>query len=428
MGTNKKGTAKKRSNKRPTSNPSGRTNPVHRKKIKKKTDERLAYRKAIEEKEDIMRKLESFGILAGGIAHDFNNILTGILGNISLAKTLINSSDQAYFRLIEAERSSLRATELSNQLLGFSKGGNPVKTVTSIADMLGHSVQFALKGSNVRSQFFLKKELWNVEIDVGQMGQAIRNLVINAQQAMPEGGTLQVFAENLIVETDYFDGIPFKKGPYVKVSFKDFGSGIQEKHLSKIFDPYFTTKQEGSGLGLSLTFSIMMKHGGYVTAESTFGKGATFHLYLPANAGRKSALSEKQEEIVKMGKGKILLIDDEESVRDVVKVMLRHLGYEAETARGGKEGIRMFRKMNKSLHPYDLVISDLTIPGDLGGVEILKKLQEITPQAKVIVSSGYSNDPILADPRAKGFSDMIRKPYSIKELGDALFRVLVGRT
>ncbi len=386
----------------------------------------ISKNKKMEEELGKAQKLESLGILAGGIAHDFNNILTGILGNISLAKNWIDASDRAFIRLTEAEKASLRATELANQLLTFAKGGSPVKNPASIVDMLGRTVQFALRGSNVRGQFFLKENLWSIEVDEGQISQVIQNLVINAQQAMPDGGALQVYAENLIIETDHFDGIPFKKGDYVKISFKDFGVGIQRNHLSKIFDPYFTTKQKGSGLGLSIVFSVIKKHDGYITVESIPGAGTTFHIYLPASVKKTLPRRGKEEEGLMMGRGKVLLIDDEEGVREVAKVMLRHLGYETDLANESGEAVAMFQKKMKNAHPYDLVITDLTIPGDIGGVEILRKLKEIDPQIRVIVSSGYSNNPIMADPRANGFSDMIKKPYSIKDLGDTLFRALVG--
>lgn len=386
----------------------------------------ISKNKKMEEELGRAQKLESLGILAGGIAHDFNNILTGILGNISLAKNWIDASDRAFIRLTEAEKASLRATELANQLLTFAKGGSPVKNPASIIDMLGRTVQFALRGSNVRGQFFLKENLWSIEVDEGQISQVIQNLVINAQQAMPDGGALQVYAENLIIETDHFDGIPFKKGDYVKISFKDFGVGIQKNHLSKIFDPYFTTKQKGSGLGLSIVFSVIKKHDGYITVESIPGAGTTFHIYLPASVKKTLPRRGKEEEGLMMGRGKVLLIDDEEGVREVAKVMLRHLGYETDLANESGEAVAMFQKKMKNAHPYDLVITDLTIPGDIGGVEILRKLKEIDPQIRVIVSSGYSNNPIMADPRANGFSDMIKKPYSIKDLGDTLFRALVG--
>lgn len=386
----------------------------------------ISKNKKMEEELGKAQKLESLGILAGGIAHDFNNILTGILGNISLAKNWIDASDRAFIRLTEAEKASLRATELANQLLTFAKGGSPVKNPASIVELLGRTVQFALRGSNVRGQFFLKENLWSIEVDEGQISQVIQNLVINAQQAMPDGGALQVYAENLTIETDHFDGIPFKKGDYVKISFKDFGVGIQRNYLSKIFDPYFTTKQKGSGLGLSIVFSVIKKHDGYITVESIPGAGTTFHIYFPASVKKTLPRRGKEEEGLMMGRGKVLLIDDEEGVREVAKVMLRHLGYETDLANESGEAVAMFQKKMKNAHPYDLVITDLTIPGDIGGVEILRKLKEIDPQIRVIVSSGYSNNPIMADPRANGFSDMIKKPYSIKDLGDTLFRALVG--
>lgn len=367
----------------------------------------------------------SLGTLAAGIAHDFNNMLTGILGNISLAKILVQTSDPVFHRLNDAEKGSLRATELSNELLAFAQGENPVKKRLSLSELLGESVRSALRGSNVKSQFFLKKDIWPVEADERQIGQVIHHVTKNAQQAMPEGGAIQIFGENFEFESDSAEGIGLKKGPYVKISFKDFGPGIRKKDLPKIFEPYFTTKEKGRGLGLSIALSNLKNHDGTIRAESSPGSGTTVHIFLPASVNRQKIARMPDDNLLRKGQGKVLVIDDEESVRDVLKIMLRHLGYEADASSNGREAIAMFREKNRSNQPYDLVISDLTMPGEIGGVEILEKLRELDPRIKVIVSSGYSNNPVLAEPRSIGFSDRIRKPYSIKELGDILFRVLI---
>ena len=232
---------------------------------------------------DLLRvqKLESVGVLAGGIAHDFSNILTTILGNVSLARMQVNPEDEMFDLLREAETASKRAQTLTKQLLTFAKGGAPLKEIASIKDVIKDSSLFVLRGSKSSCEFSIREDLWPVDVDVGQIGQVIDNIVINANQAMPRGGIIQVVAENLIIEDR--QGLPVKSGRYVKISIKDKGVGVAEKHLLNIFDPYFTTKQEGSGLGLATTYSIIKKHGGHITVESQLGVGTTFHIYLPAS-------------------------------------------------------------------------------------------------------------------------------------------------
>jgi two-component system cell cycle sensor histidine kinase/response regulator CckA len=374
-----------------------------------------------------VEKLESLGLLAGGIAHDFNNILTGILGNISLAKSFINSKEQLLTRLTEAEKASLRASELAQQLLTFSKGGSPIKKLVSIQNVLEHSVQFALTGSNIQRQFIFQKNLWPVEVDEGQMGQVIHNLVINAQQAMPSGGKIKIEAKNLTIKDNSIHGKLLRKGDYLIISIQDQGTGISKEHLSKIFDPYFTTKQKGSGLGLSVTHSIIRRHHGYITAESKLGSGTTFFIYLPASSEANVPREKAESESLTQGKGRILVMDDDESVLQVAGETLKHLGYEVDLAKGGTEAVEIYKKAQKSTHPFEVVITDLTVPGDIGGIKTLKKLREIDPQVKVIVSSGYSNDPAMADFKAFGFSDCLKKPYRAFEVSETVKRVLKVR-
>jgi PAS domain S-box-containing protein len=373
------------------------------------------------------QKLESLGILAGGIAHDFNNILTAILGNISLAKSLDESKEQLFNRLTEAEIATLRASELARQLLTFSKGGAPIKKLVSIQSVIEHSVQFALSGSNIQSQFFFQEGLWPVEIDEGQIGQVVQNLVINAQQAMPSGGTIRVEAKNLTINENAVPGVSLRKGDYLFISVQDKGTGISKEHLSKIFDPYFTTKQKGSGLGLSITYSIIQRHHGYITVESNPGVGTTFFIYLPASS--KALLSQEKLEVEAMtqGKARILVMDDEEGILRVAEEILKSLGYETDLAKNGTEAVVMYKKAKDSGHPFDLVITDLTVPGDIGGVEILRRLKEIDPQVKVIVSSGYFNDPAMADFKGSGFSDCLIKPYRSFEISGTVKRVLKAK-
>jgi len=365
------------------------------------------------------QKLESIGLLAGGIAHDFNNILTTILGNISLARMQVSPEDELFDLLREAETASTRAQTLTKQLLTFAKGGAPVKEIASIKDMLKESFAFMLRGSKSGCEFSIAKDLWPAEVDVGQISQVINNIVINANQAMPEEGILQVAAENLIIEDRH--GLPVKPGRYVRISIKDKGTGIPEKHLLNIFDPYFTTKHQGSGLGLATTYSIVKKHEGHITVESQLGVGTTFHIYLPAS---DKPVHEKKEIQLITGQGRILVMDDQAPLRKIAERMLNNLGYESEFAKDGAEAVRMVKEAQVSEKHYDAIILDLTIPGGMGGKEAINKLREIDPRVKAIVSSGYSDDPVLANFQEYGFKGMMPKPFDSRSLGKVLYEVL----
>ena len=369
-----------------------------------------------------IQKLESVGILAGGIAHDFNNILTGILGNISLAKMEANPEDEIYARLTEAEKASLEATNLTQQLLTFSKGGAPIKKTASIAELIRDSADFALRGSNVKCEFSIPDDIWPGEVDKGQMSQVINNLIINADQAMSEGGIIKVRAENVTVGAEH--NLPLADGKYVKIEIEDEGIGIPKEHLPKIFDPYFSTKQKGSGLGLATSYSIIQRHAGYITAESELGVGTTFYIYLPASQKKEILEKKGAEERPFVGKGKILLMDDEEIVRNVAGAMLKYIGYEVDFAEDGAEAIELYRKAKESGQPFDVVIMDLTIPGGMGGKEAISKLIEIDPNVKAIVSSGYSTDAIMSDFKQYGFSGVIAKPYKIKDLSEVVHKAI----
>ena len=369
-----------------------------------------------------VQKLESIGILAGGIAHDFNNILTAILGNISLAKMYANPEDKICKKLTEAEKASVRAKDLTQQLLTFSKGGQPIVKTAPVTKLLKDTTSFALTGSNVRCEFSMSEDLWPVEMDEGQMSQVINNLVINAVKSMPKGGTIKVRAENATVGTERTkQSLPLEGENYVKISIQDEGIGIPKEHLQKIFDPYFTTRKKGSGLGLAISYSIVQKHHGYITAESELGVGTTFHIFLPAS--EKEVITERHaKEIVRGEKGRVLIMDDEEIVRDVASGMLEHIGYEVEVAKDGAEAIALYKQTQESQVPFDVVILDLTVPGGMGGKETIEKLIELDPQAKAIVSSGYSTDPVMSEFREYGFSSVVSKPYKIEELREALHK------
>jgi len=370
-------------------------------------------------------KLDSLAVLAGGIAHDFNNILTGIIGNISLARTHVNAEDRIFPRLTQAEKASIQAKDLTEQLLTFAKGGAPVKKTASLADVIRDSAEFALRGSNVRCQFFVPDDLWPVEIDEGQMSQVINNLIINADQAMPDGGIMTVRAENVPVGADHFP--PLGNERYVKVCIDDQGVGIAPSHLQRVFDPFFTTKQKGSGLGLATAYSVVRNHDGHMSVESEMGVGTTFSLYLPASERATPAtLKRSAQEAARLGEGRVLVMDDEEMIRDLATEMLTYLGYEVALASDGAEAIELYTEAKESGQPFDAVVMDLTIPGATGGKEAVKKLVEIDPEVKAIVCSGYLNDPIMANFSEHGFCACIAKPYRIEELGEALHSVIIG--
>jgi PAS domain S-box-containing protein len=381
----------------------------------------ITERKRMEEDLLKAQKLESVGVFAGGIAHDFNNILTTILGNVSLAKMRVRPEDKIFDLLSEAEQASIRAATLTKQLLTFAKGGAPVKEIASIKDILKESSLFVLRGSKSKCEFSIAEDLWSAEVDIGQISQVINNIVINANQAMPEGGIIQVAAENLIIDIGH--GLPLKPGRYIRISITDQGVGIAEKHFLKVFDPYFTTKQKGSGLGLATTYSIIKNHDGHITVESTLGEGTTFHIYLYAS---EKAVPEKEGVRLITGHGKILVMDDEAPLRKIVERMLKNLGYESEFAEDGAEAIEMYKTARKSGKPYDAVILDLTVPGGMGGKEAIKKLLEIDPEVKAIVSSGYSDDPVLSNFQEYGFKGMMPKPFESRSLGKVLHEVLRG--
>ncbi|MBA7540901.1 Sensor kinase CckA [subsurface metagenome] len=320
-----------------------------------------------------------------------------------------------------AEKASLQAKDLTYKLLTFAKGGEPVKKTTNIVKLIENTVDFALSSSNVRCDFFLPDDLWPVEVDEGQVNQVIHNIIINADQAMPEGGNSQITAKNIIITKK--DNLPLKDGKYVKISIRDQGIGILENHLSKIFDPYFTTKHKGSGLGLSTSYSIIKQHDGYITVDSEVGKGTIVYIYLPSSRTKALIKSDKKEKPIS-GQGRVLLLEDEEIVGKVVAAMLHRVGYEVTVVREGNRAIELYKKVKESNNPFAVVIMDLTIPGGMGGKETIKELLKIDPEIKAIVSSGYSNDPIMSDFKKYGFKAVITKPYDIEEISRVIHKVI----
>lgn len=392
---------------------------ISRKEIRTSLIDITDRKRADEDREQIHR-LESLGLLAGGIAHDFNNLLSGILGNINLAKMYIDPQHKAFKRIEDAEFASMKATDLTRQLLTFSRGGAPVRKIIQMGDLLKNSINFSLSGSKSRCEIKIADNCWPVNVDEGQMSQVINNLLINADQSMPQGGAIRVSCENASLEKD--KTIFLKECPYVKVTVKDEGVGIPEEYLQKVFDPYFTTKERGKGLGLATAYSIIKRHEGYITVESQPGKGTAFHIYLPASPD--ASIAAKRHESLIEGKGRVLIMDDEDIVIQVATEMLKRLGYEVEVSKDGSEAIEIYKKAMESGRAFDAVIMDLTIPGGMGGKEAIKKLKEIDPDVRAIVSSGYSNDPILAEYRDYGFAGVVSKPYKIQKLSEELHGVV----
>jgi nitrogen-specific signal transduction histidine kinase/CheY-like chemotaxis protein len=379
------------------------------------------------------KKLESVGTLSGGIAHDFNNLLSVIVGNIELAKDKIKHDFGVFENLKEVEKASIRARDLAAQLITFSQGGRPVKKVVSIGELVKNAVGAALSGSDINCELSIADDLFPVEIDALQIKQVIRNIAINATEAMNGKGTINVYCENTAVGEK--DRLPLKAGKYVLLSVKDQGIGIAAENLPKIFDPYFSTKEmgpdKGQGLGLATCYSIIDKHDGFIMAESEVAVGTTLYIYLPASEKEIEELEPVQKPVSEkpvVGRGKILVMDDEGMIRNLVEQMLSLFGYDIALAQDGTEAVALYRSAMESGKPFDAVLLDLTVKSGMGGKTAVQKLLEIDPHVKAIVSSGYYNDSVMTDFKKYGFTAALVKPYSMKVLRDTLSKVLIGKS
>lgn len=382
----------------------------------------ISHRKKVEEERLKETLLESIGNLAGGIAHDFNNLLTGILGNISLSLVSLDQSNSVYRQLAAAERASLRAQELAQQLLTFSKGGAPFKKESSIIGLVKEITDLLFEGTSITCRFLFSELTRAVEVDVGQIRQVLKIILLNAIQASPAGGFIDLSVDEYFSSSGQ-EEIPLKKGWYTRVSVKDYGAGIEEQNFKKLFDPYYSTKPGGTGLGLATAYSIVKRHGGEITVKSEVNKGSIFSFFLPA-IEKSPRLERKEMQIPLNGKGKILLMDDEEMIQSVASSMLSELGYGVVIARNAPEAVSKYSEAFKSGNPFDLVILDLTIRGSVGGKEALKELLEIDPGVRAIASSGYSNDAARADWSEHRFKGFLPKPYRLADLGLVLRQVM----
>jgi len=377
-------------------------------------------RKKLEDQILIYQKMESIGTLAGGIAHDFNNMLSVISGNVSYVLECITHEQDIKEALLDVQESVKQGSHLTRQLITFAKGGAPIKKPVQINKLIKEAAKLVLRGASSSCDFHFTRQPWPVEGDEGQLNQVLSNVIINANQAMPEGGIIKIELINTFMDNK--TSLPMTAGPFVKIKITDQGIGIPDKHLSKIFDPFFTTKHKGSGLGLASSFSIIRKHGGHISVASELGKGTTFTIYLPAT--EKVAKSEETLETKHKGHGKILIMDDQEHLLKMADRMLREMGYDVFLSNDGSQAIEMYLEAFQSSEPFDLSILDLTVPGGMGGARAIHELLKINPNAKVVVSSGYSNDPIMGDYQRYGFCGVLQKPYSTNQMAELLNMVL----
>ena len=382
----------------------------------------IAQRRQVEDELLRARKLESLGVLAGGIAHDFNNFLAVVQGNTELVKTRLPPDSPAQTHLTQTLEACRRATFLSGQLLTFAKGGAPVRQVVSVAKLVTDAVCLARAGAPITISTEIDREVRPVRADPGQIGQVLQSILLNARQSMPHGGIVEVRAENCVGAKGPY------AGQYVRISIRDFGCGIAPENLPRIFDPYFTTKREGAGLGLATAYAIVAKHGGQISVESKEGAGSIFVIDLPSCEDVSESAPSAAEPVstTYSGKGRILIMDDEEAIRSLLAEVLKELGYQVETARDGAEAIAGFEDARASGRGFDAVVLDLTVSGGMGGVEAAAKLKELEPGVKLIVSSGYADAPVMSEYATYGFEDVIPKPWTSRIVSEVFRKVLTA--
>ncbi|NIM14122.1 MAG: PAS domain S-box protein [Candidatus Aminicenantes bacterium] len=386
-------------------------------------------KKEMEEEAIRVQNLEALGVLAAGIAHQYNNILTSTLGYISLAQKAAKGDKKLLNRLNKVEQAGLRVKEISARLLTFSKGGEPRKEKGSIVNTLELAAKAVLKYSHINTKWSIANDLYLALFDPDQVGIALKNILKNAVEAMPNGGEIEIKGEN--IEIPDFKFISIKPGSYVKISIMDQGTGIAQEYQSKVFSPYFSTREDAEGMGLTTAYSIVLRHGGWIRFKSTEGKGSLVTFLLPASVSKtvdrkpkiKPGTSRTRTLSIEPSaaiKGKVLVMDDEEFIRDVAGDLLQTLNYDIEFAETGEEAIRLYREAIEVGELFHAVILDLVVPNGMGGKECIRELREIDPNVKAIVSSGYSNDPVMANYRDFGFQGVLPKPYQLQKLSEAL--------
>src|SRR5438105_5362540 len=382
----------------------------------------ISERKKIESDRLTTSKLESLGTLAGGIAHDLNNILTVISGNIGLAQIeAAPDSGSLLGYLSKAGQAAQHAAHLSSQLLTFSKGGTPLKKVVSIGELLEHSAEFALYGSNLRADFDIAVDLCRVEIDAGQIEQVVNALMLNAREAMPHGGTVRVRSRNVVLEDK--PGAILPPGHYIKITITDRGSGIPDDLRAKIFDPYFTTKPTGTGLGLAISYSIVKKHGGLLLLENSSPEGSAFAFYLRASDRRiRPPEMRSAPRPFHFNHQRVLVMDDEAAIRELTSQLLGTLGYEVTAVPDGLEAVKLYERALRRGEAFQAVLLDATVRGGMGGVATIERLRAMDPDVNAIICSGYSDEAALSEFLAYGFRGALPKPFTRSELAEALQR------
>ena len=384
----------------------------------------ISERKKSETERLTTSKLESLGTLAGGIAHDLNNILTVISGNIGLAQIEAPADSGSLLGFLsKAGQAAQHAAHLSSQLLTFSKGGAPLKKVVSMGELLEHSAEFSLYGSNLRADFDIAVDLWKAEVDAGQIEQVVNALMLNARDAMPQGGTVRVRARNVVFQEN--TGAPLPSGRYVKVTISDRGAGIPEELRAKIFDPYFTTKPMGTGLGLAISYSVVKKHGGLLVLEE-FIRGR-LRIHVLSARERKSRegwgrTARPPRRPFHYNHQRVLVMDDEEAIRELTSQLLSTLGYEVTAVPDGLEAVRLYERALRKGEHFQAVILDATVRGGMGGVATIERLRKMDPKVNAIICSGYSDEAALSEFLAYGFRGALPKPFTRSELADALQR------
>ncbi len=384
----------------------------------------ISERRKLEERLFKNRKLESVSVLAAGIAHDFNNILTGIMTSLFVARTQVKPESETYQLLSEAEQSAFRASSLTKQLLTFAKGSTPVRQRLPVRELIEETAGFCLSGSQADYELQLPEDLFDVELDRGQMDQALSSIIVNAEESMPNGGLIRIRAENRSIGSEH--ALPVRKGTYVTISITDQGGGIPEDDLHRVFDPYFTTKPNHNGLGLTTAHSVITQHEGCIDVESVAEKGSTFYIYLPAAPVQQQETDWEIEDSDEspVARRRVLFMDDEDYIRRTAAKLLEHIGYETTTAAKGEDVLDLYRESLDESRPFDVVVLDLSVNGGKGARETIADLRQLDPEVRAVVTSGYATDPILNDFRRFGFTAALSKPYTVQTIEQAISKAL----